>query len=115
MDTNFIMLLCVILGGLSNTGVQFLSAILKAAEPIKFDQKYVATLGMSMIVAIFAAFGVFMALPIPADVPILYVAIPALLSGYSISNVANLGIDTYQAKKPAAPDTAAATVTPPPS
>lgn len=113
MDTNFIVLLCVILGGVSNTGVQFLSAILKATEPIKFDQKYVASLGMSMIVALFTAFGVFMALPIPADVPTLYVAIPALLSGYAISNVTNLGIDTHQAKKPAATNNATATVTPP--
>ena len=100
MDTNFIVLLCVLLGGLSNTTVQFLSMIIRTNEPIKFDSKYWATFGISMVTTIFAAFGVFMTLPIPTDVPVLYVAIPALLSGYAINNVMNLGLDTYQTKKP---------------
>jgi len=52
-----------------------------------------------MVSTVFAALGVFMALPIPADVPTLYVAIPALLSGYAISNVVNLGLDTYTSRK----------------
>jgi hypothetical protein len=99
MDANFIVLLCVIAGGLSNTLIQFFSTIMRSATPIKFDQKYWASFGLTMVSTVFAALGVFMALPIPADVPTLYVAIPALLSGYAISNVVNLGLDTYTSKK----------------
>ena len=99
MDTTLIILLCVVLGGLSNTFVQFLSTILKSTVPVQFDQKYLASFGLSMIATVMAAFGVFLTLPIPADMPLIYLAVSALLGGYAVSNVTNLGLDTYQKKK----------------
>ncbi len=96
MDLAFVALIAVVSGALLNTIAQFLSAILKSATPISFDQKYWASFALSMITTVFVSLSVFMNLPIPENVPTLYVVIPALLSGYAINNGANLALDTYQ-------------------
>lgn len=98
MDTSIIILACVIAGGVGNTLIQFLAAICNSPVPIKFDQKYFASFGISMITVVVAALGVFLTIPVPQNVNIIYIAIPAFLSGYAINNVTNLGMDTYTNK-----------------
>ena len=100
MEISLVALLCIVSGGLINTAVQFLSVIRRSETQVKFDQKYVATLLLSMIATVIAAFNVFLLFPIPPNVAVLYVAASAIGVGYLINNGANLAIDTV--KPPAA-------------
>ena len=94
MDVALVVLACVVLGALAQTLVRFLSKIIQSANPVSFDVKYWATMALSIILTLIAALGVFMVFPIPEGLPLVYIAVSALLAGFASNVVVNLTVDT---------------------
>jgi hypothetical protein len=94
LDVALIVLACAVLGALAQTLVRFLSKIIQSSSPVSFDVKYWATMALSIILTLIAALGVFMVFPIPEGLPLVYIAVSALLSGFASNVVVNLTVDT---------------------
>ena len=97
MDVTTIAFLCFIAGAIIRTVYGFLAKVV--TDGVKFNAQYWATFGITVISTVMLAIAAFAALPIPAGVPLLYVILAALSSGYTINDVINRGVSTYQGTK----------------
>lgn len=97
MELLLIAFICFASGAVIRTIYGFLSKILTTPEnELKFDAKYWATLGISITTSFMAAIGAFTAFPIPEGVPMLYVVLGSLSSGYALNDAFNRGASTIQ-------------------
>jgi hypothetical protein len=97
MDVQTIVFICFVLGGLTRTIYAFLSKVVQSSDPVQFDLKFAATLGASIISTIILAAVAFAAFSIPTDIPLLYVIIAAVTSGYALNDGINRGVTTLLA------------------
>jgi hypothetical protein len=97
MDVQTIVFICFVLGGLTRTIYAFLSKVVQSSDPVRFDLKFAATLGASVISTIILAAIAFAAFPIPTETPLLYVIIAAVTSGYALNDGINRGVTTLLA------------------
>ena len=93
MDTLVIAFLLYLIGALVRTVYGYLGKIVtEPAGTINFNAKYWATLILSIIGSMMAAAAVFPTLPLQTNVPLLYVALASLTSGYAFNDMINRGI-----------------------
>ena len=97
VDISTILFVCFAVGAIARTGVGFLSKIAEAPEgTLKFNAQYWATCAISIISTFFLAVAAFMSFPLPENVPLIYIVALGLSGGWTLNDLVNTGVSTYQ-------------------